>query len=61
MMVSAINNRDYTSLRASVLVVALAISVINLVVDLSFCLIDPRVKAQYTVGKKKKKKEEKAA
>jgi peptide/nickel transport system permease protein len=60
-MVSAINNRDYTSLRASVLVVALAISVINLIVDLSFCLIDPRVKAQYTAGKKKKKKEGKVA
>ena len=61
MMVSAINNRDYTSLRASVLVVALAISIINLIVDLSFCLIDPRVKAQYTTGKKKKKTAQKAA
>ena len=55
LMVSAINNRDFTSLRAGVLVVALAVSIINLIVDLSYCVIDPRVKAQYKVGSKKRR------
>ena len=30
----------------------------NLVVDLAYAFIDPRIKAQYTSGKKKKKEEE---
>lgn len=56
LMVTAINNRDFTCLRAGVLVVALAVSVINLVVDLSYCLIDPRVKGQYASESKMRKK-----
>lgn len=41
--------------------IAFAYGIINLVVDILYAFIDPRIKSQYSVGKKYKKKTEKEA
>lgn len=46
-MMSAINSRDYPVVRGGVIILALITSVIMLIVDLVYALIDPRIKAQY--------------
>ncbi len=56
LMVSAINNRDYAQLRACVILVALAVSIVNLFIDLAYAFIDPRIKAQFKSTKRMKKK-----
>ena len=47
LMVNAIYQRDYPLIRGSVLLVAVTASVVNLLVDLIYGFIDPRIKAQY--------------
>ena len=54
-MMTAINSRDYPAINASVLLISVVVSIMNLVVDVAYAYIDPRIKAQYTSGKKKKK------
>lgn len=44
LMFDAINERDYTTIQGAVLVVALAFIVVNLITDISYAFIDPRVK-----------------
>jgi peptide/nickel transport system permease protein len=51
-MLTAINQRDYPAVRASVLFFAFVISVIMLIVDLVYAAIDPRIKAQFVNGNK---------
>lgn len=48
---SAIANRDYPVIRGSVVFLAIAFSIIMLVVDLIYAFIDPRIKAQYVSGR----------
>lgn len=57
----AISDQDYNLVQGSVLFIALFICSINLVVDIVYAFIDPRIKAQYKGGnsKKKDKKERK--
>lgn len=47
LMVNAINQRDYPLLRGSVLLVAVSTSVINLLIDIIYAVIDPRVKVAF--------------
>lgn len=47
LMLSAISQRDYPTLRGSVLLVAVSTSVINLIVDLVYAFIDPRIRARF--------------
>ena len=47
LMVNAIYQRDYPLIRGSVLLVAVTASVINLLIDLVYAAIDPRVKAAF--------------
>lgn len=62
LMLSAINNRDYPLIQGVVLVLSLFICVINLLVDLAYAAVDPRIKAQYVgVSKTRNKKPEKEA
>ena len=44
MISSAIDNRDYSLIQATVLVVALAFVIINIVVDMLYLLINPRIR-----------------
>ena len=60
-MMTAINCRDYPAINASVLLISVVVSIMNLVVDVAYAYIDPRIKAQYTSKKKKKKQDENIA
>ena len=66
LMVAAINKRDFPQLRASVILVAATVSVVNLLVDIAYAAVDPRVKARFKntgailpklKGRKKSRKE----
>lgn len=54
-MMAGINGRDYPVVQACVLVLALSICVVNLLVDIVYAFVDPRIKSQYASGGKKKK------
>lgn len=60
-LVNGVNNRDYNVLRACVLVIAFTVCVMNLLVDLFYALIDPRVKAQFAKPATARKDNKKAA
>jgi len=47
LMVDAINQRDYPIVQGSVLFVALSFSIVNLLVDILYAFVDPRIKSQY--------------
>ena len=56
-MLSAVGGRDYPVIRACVLLLAIFAAVVNLIVDLIYAWLDPRIKAQYIVyGARKKEK-----
>ena len=46
-MVEAISRRDYPVIQGGVLLIALAFSMINLMVDVLYAFIDPRIRSQY--------------
>ena len=52
MMVDAIKARNYPLVQGSVLVLALLQSIVNLVVDLLYAWVDPRIRSQYVTKKK---------
>lgn len=56
LMQTAITQADYPLVLGSVLVVSIFVCIINLLVDLIYGFIDPRIKAHYTAGARKKKK-----
>jgi ABC-type dipeptide/oligopeptide/nickel transport system permease component len=53
-LVGAINNRDINVVQSSVIFLAIAFTLIMLLVDLVYAFIDPRIKAQFA-GKKRRK------
>ena len=57
-LVDALNNRDYAVVQGGVLLIAITFSVMNLLVDLAYAFIDPRIKSTYEHPKKKKKSDE---
>ena len=57
LMVTAINNRDYPLIMGITLVIAVFVCCINLLVDLAYAAIDPRIKAQFSGANKRRKKE----
>ncbi|MBQ9326475.1 MAG: ABC transporter permease [Clostridia bacterium] len=46
-MLSAVNNRDYPIVQGCVVFLALAFSIVVLLVDIIYAYVDPRIKAQY--------------
>lgn len=54
MMVDAIAVKNYPVVQGGVLFIALCSSIVNLLVDLVYAFIDPRIKAQYSRKKVKK-------
>lgn len=56
LMLSAINNRDYPLIQGTVFILSFFICIINLLVDLAYAAVDPRIKAEYSAGSKRKKK-----
>lgn len=55
LMIDSINQKNYTMVQGCVLFVALCFSIVNLLVDLIYTVIDPRIATQYRSKKKKKK------
>jgi peptide/nickel transport system permease protein len=53
-MVDAINRKDTPQILASVVFMALVFALVNLLVDILYAFIDPRIRAQYVGGSKKK-------
>ena len=53
---TAIGYNDYPTIQGCVLFIALIMSVMNLLVDILYAFIDPRLKSQYASKKKKKEK-----
>lgn len=51
-MVDAIQRKDTPQILASVVFVAIVFALVNLVVDILYAFIDPRIKAQYLAKKK---------
>lgn len=47
MMVDAIKARNYPVVQGGVLLIAIMFSVLNLVIDLLYAFVDPRIKSQY--------------
>ncbi len=47
LMVDAIRQKDFPMVQGGVLLLALAFSAVNLIVDILYAYIDPRIKAQY--------------
>ena len=56
LMNSSINGKDYITVQGCVLVCAFIVTVMNLITDICYAFIDPRIKAQYTAGSKPKAK-----
>ncbi|MCD7846335.1 MAG: ABC transporter permease [Oscillospiraceae bacterium] len=50
---SGISNRDYPIINGCVLLIAFFVCVMNLLTDLAYAAVDPRIKAQYQTKKKK--------
>ena len=55
LMVDAIKARNYPLVTGSVLVLSLLQSLVNLFIDLLYAFVDPRIRSQYSRGKKKTK------
>ena len=53
-LVNAINKQDYTAATGSIIFIAFTFSVIMLLTDLLYAYADPRIKAQYAGGGRKK-------
>ena len=49
-MLSAVNSRDYPVVQGVVIILAAATSIIMLVVDLIYAVVDPRIKSRYSKG-----------
>lgn len=62
LMVDAISQRDYPIVTGTAIIIAAMLGLVNLMVDISYAFVDPRIKSQYRSGRKKNKssKEEEA-
>jgi peptide/nickel transport system permease protein len=54
-LVTAIGNRDYPCIMGITFLISIFVCVINMLVDVLYSVIDPRIKAQIIGGKRKKK------
>ena len=55
-IVDSITQRNYPSVLGGALIIAIVLTLINLLVDISFVLIDPRLKTTIIAGGKTKKR-----
>lgn len=56
LMVTAINNRDYPTIMGVTLVIAIFVCCMNLLVDLAYAMVDPRIKAQFAGAAKTRRR-----
>lgn len=55
-MMAGISARDYPVINGCVIILSLSICIMNLLVDIAYAYVDPRIRSQYTKKTKKKKK-----
>ena len=55
LMVDSINSRNYPVVLGGVLLIAFVYGIVNLIVDIFYAFIDPRVRSQYVSAKRVKK------
>ncbi|MBQ9046828.1 MAG: ABC transporter permease [Solobacterium sp.] len=60
-MITAVNNRDYPIVQASVVIISILFSLVVLLTDLAYAAVDPLIRAQFAGPAKKVKKEESEA
>ena len=56
LVTTAVSNQDYPIIQGCVLVLSILICLINLVIDVVYGFVDPRIMSMYTSGKKKDRK-----
>jgi len=56
LITQGISNADYPVVQGCVVILAAMICVINLLTDIAYALVDPRIMSQYTSSRKRKKK-----
>lgn len=61
MMVEALRQKDIPTIMGSVMMSALLIAVVNLLTDIAYAYVDPRIKSQYAGKYKKRTKSKEAA
>ena len=54
-LVAGITGRDYPIINGTVFVISLLVCTVNLLVDIAYSFIDPRIKAQFITPKAKAK------
>ncbi len=55
MMTNALRQKDVPAIMGSIIISALVITIVNLLTDLTYAFIDPRIKSKYTRHKNKQK------
>jgi peptide/nickel transport system permease protein len=58
---SSIMSKDFITVQGCVVICAIVVALANLITDLAYAFVDPRIMAQYTGSNKKKKKAAPAA
>ena len=58
---AGINYRDYPVIQGTIVLLSLIVCVMNLLVDLAYAMIDPRIKAQYVSRSKRARKRKTAS
>ena len=58
LLLSAINTRDFPTIQDTVLVLSFFVCIINLLTDVAYAYVDPRIKSQYA-GKKRSSRKRK--
>lgn len=58
---NSIMSKDFITVQGCVVICAVVVALANLLTDLAYAFVDPRIMAQYTGGNKRKKKTEKEA
>ncbi len=53
---TSINSKDFITVQGCVVICAIVVALANLLTDLAYAVVDPRIRAQYTGSNKKKKK-----
>ncbi len=53
-MVDAISHRDFPAIQGGVIILAIVFTIVNLIVDLIYTVVDPRLKSMFVTKKRKK-------
>lgn len=56
-MVDSLSMRDYPAIQGGILFLAIVFSIVNLLVDIAYAYVDPRIMAKYKSKKRKAKKQ----